>query len=142
MAPARFARQAVGMQLALTTPVGKLALVGAAVLALGAVRVATQDHPVTYRLALHAPVRADAVYLTAWHQGPITLTFADGELRPVTLRTRGHLFGCDVQGTETLVPAGDGTFAYDYSEQLLGCEPNAVLPIKTPRQGVVTVSPR
>lgn len=123
----------------MTTPVGKLALVGAALLALGAYKAATHDPSVTYRLSLSAPVEPNAIYLTRWELGTVTATFEDGALEPITFKTRAHVYdGCYWQGTETLVPINATQFAYDYSEQILSCEPDAVPLRKTPRQGVVT----
>jgi len=128
------------MQQAMTTPVGKLALVGAALLALGAYKAATHDPAVTYRLSLSAPEEPNAIYLTRWDAGSVTATFDGGALEPITFRTRAHVYdGCHWQGTETLVPISETQFAYDYSEQILSCEPDAVPLRKTPRQGVVTV---
>ena len=128
------------MQQALTTPVGRIALLGAIVLALGAARVSTRDHSVTFKLALSAPEEPNAIYLTRWHLGEVTATFDDGALQPITYRTRAHVYdGCYWQGTETLVPINKTQFAYDYSEQILSCEPDSVPLRKTPRQGVVTI---
>jgi hypothetical protein len=128
------------MQQALTTPIGRIALIGAALLALGAARVATRDHAVTYRLTLHAPEEPNAIYLTSWHRGPVTQTFDDGKLHPITFRTRAHVYdGCYWQGTETLVPINEGELAYDYTEQILSCEADAKPLRKTPRRGIVTV---
>lgn len=128
------------MQQALTTPVGRVALLGAMLLALGAARVATRDHVVTYRLSLSAPEEPNAIYLTRWHLGSVTATFDDGKLEPITYRTRAHVYdGCYWQGTETLVPISPTQFAYEYSEQILSCEPDAQPLRKTPRTGIVSV---
>lgn len=130
------------MQQALTTPVGRIALFAAAVLAMGAAKVATRDHAATYRLHLDAPVKPSAIYMTRWHLGEVTATFDDGELQPITFRTRAHVYdGCFWQGTETLTPINDTQFHYDYSEQRLSCDPDADLNLmmKTPRQGIVTI---
>lgn len=127
-------------QQAMTTAVGKLALVGVALLGLGAYKTATREHAVTYRLALSAPEEPNAIYLTRWHLGTVTASFDDGKLEPITFKTRAHVYdGCYWQGTETLVPINDAEFAYDYSEQILSCETDAVPLRKTPRQGIVTV---
>jgi hypothetical protein len=126
-------------QQAMTTPVGKLALVGAALLALGTYKAVTHSPSATYRLSLSAPVEPNAIYLTRWELGSVTATFDDGTLEPITFKTRAHVYdGCYWQGTETLVPINDTQFAYDYSEQILSCEPDAVPLRKTPRRGVVT----
>ncbi len=130
------------MQQALTTPVGRIALLAAAVLAMGAARVATHDHSATYRLHLDAPVKPTAIYMTRWHLGEVIATFDDGELAPITYRTRAHVYdGCLWQGTETLTPISKTQFHYDYSEQRLSCDADADLNLmmKTPRQGIVTV---
>lgn len=117
-----------------------MALIGAVALSLGAVRVATRDHAVTYKLALSAPEEPNAIYLTRWHLGQVTATFDNGTLEPLTYRTRAHVYdGCYWQGTETLRPLNDTEFAYEYSEQILSCEPDAVPLRKTPRKGIVTV---
>lgn len=123
----------------MTTPVGKLALVGAALLALGAYKAATHNPSVTYRLSLSAPEEPNAIYLTRWEVGSVTATFDEGTLEPITFKTRAHVYdGCYWQGTETLVPISDTEFAYDYSEQILSCDADAVPLRKTPRQGIVT----
>ena len=127
-------------QQAMTTPVGKLALVGVALLGLGVYKAAAHDPSVTYRLSLSAPVEPNAIYLTRWEHGSVTATFDGGTLEPITFRTRAHVYdGCFWQGTETLVPVSETQFAYDYSEQILSCEPDSVPLRKTPRQGIVTV---
>lgn len=130
------------MQQALTTPVGRVALLAAAVLAMGAARVATTDHAVTYRLHLDAPVRADAIYMSRWLVGDVIATFDDGELAPITYRQHAHIYdGCTWEGTETLTPISETQFHYDYSERRLSCDPDAdlTLIVKTPRQGIVTI---
>ncbi len=130
------------MQQALTTPVGRVALLAAAVLAMGAVRATTKDHAVTYRLHLDAPVRPDAIYLTRWHLGEVRATFDDGELAPISFRTTAHIYdGCTWEGTETLTPMSATQFHYDYSERRVSCDPGADLNlmVKTPRQGIVTI---
>ncbi len=128
------------MQQAVTTPVGRMVLFGAIALALGAVRV-TRDHAATYQLALAAPEEADAFYLTRWQMGNVTVTFDDGALQPITYRTRAHVYdGCYWQGTETLLPISRTQFAYEYSEQILSCDQDAVPLRKTPRKGIVTAS--
>ncbi len=128
------------MQQAVTTPVGRMLLFGAIALALGAVRVSTRDDAVTYKLSLSAPEEPNAFYLTRWHTGKVTATFDDGSLTPITYRTRAHVYdGCYWQGTETLVPISKTQFAYEYSEQILSCDADAVPLRKTPRKGLVTV---
>ncbi len=117
-------------------------MLAAAVLAMGAARVATKDHAATYRLHLDAPVRADAIYLSRWHMGAVVATFDDGELAPTTFRQRAHIYdGCTWEGTETLTPISETQFHYDYSERRVSCDPDAdlTLMVKTPRQGIVTV---
>lgn len=129
------------MQQALTTPFGRVALLAAAVLAMGAARVATRDHAATYRLHLDAPVRPDAIYMTRWILGDVTASFDDGEIAPLTFQTRAHVYdGCTWEGTETLTPISATQFHYSYTERRLSCEPDADLNLfmKTPRQGIVT----
>lgn len=132
------------LPIASTTPVGRFALPAALVLSLGAAQLATRPHHerVSYRLELSAPVEEHAIYLTRWYFGDVTVSFDDGKLEPVQFRQRAHVYdGCYWQGTETLVPITPTQFRYDYSEQLLSCEPDAVPLRKTPRSGIVTAVP-
>lgn len=128
------------MQSAVTTPLLGSLVVGGLVLGLGVAKVATSDEPVTRRLRLHAEEKPNAIYLSAWRDGDVEVTFPDGELRPVTFRVRASISdGCRWQGTERIVPIDSTTFHYDYSEIILSCRPGATPAAKTPRQGYVTV---
>lgn len=125
---------------AVTSPVLGSLVVGCLALGLGIAHQATADQPVTRTLRLHAVAEANAIYLSAWRNGDVQVTFPDDELRAVTFRVRATISdGCRWQGTERIVPIDERTFHYDYSEQILSCEPGATPARKTPRQGIVTV---
>lgn len=127
---------------ALTAPAFKSVVFGGALLAASAVMVAPEGKPTvtTHRLVLHAVEEPNALYLTAWEHGDVTIRFEEGRLRPLTFTTRAWITdGCKWQGTETLVPIDGHSFAYDYSETILECAPDAVPAYKTPRKGLVTV---
>jgi hypothetical protein len=95
---------------------------------------------VTYRLALHAVERPNEVYLTAFRNGDIRLTFDGGKIHAVTLKTYASVSdGCRWLGVERLTPIDHRSFRYDYSEQILDCDADAEPARKTPRQGIVTV---
>ena len=117
-------------------------LVGGAALALGALflprAVASTSAPGMYRLVLHAPERAGEMYVSAWAEGDVFV--ASSEAKSLTFVRRGDEHdGCTWQGTERLTRMSPGVYAYDYSEQILSCRPDAVPFVKTPRKGVVTV---
>lgn len=124
----------------------KTLVVGALALAMMTGLAAARHHPrahqaAVHRLALDAPVRPHAFYLTAWDQGDITLAF-DGDPQPVTIKTRALMDdGCHWLATETLTPADATHYAYTYDEEKLSCEPGADPDryITTPRTGVVTI---
>jgi len=131
------------MQLAVQTPVLKMAAVGGVALAmtLGASMVTHGGpHPVSHRLTLHAPSLPDAIYLTAWDRGDVDIAFEGNALPPLRFTTRALVSdGCRWLGTETLVPIDGHRYAYTYSETILSCEPGAIPYMATPREGIVTV---
>jgi hypothetical protein len=124
---------------ALTTPALKSVLLGGIVLGMG-LFAGHRDHAVTHRLALHAVDEPNSFYLTAWRDGDVKVQFDTAELREITFKVRASVYdGCEWLGTETLVPIDSRTFAYDYRETILSCEPGATPLRKTPRTGTVTV---
>src|SRR5262245_8267144 len=118
-------------------------LVGGAAVALGALflprAVASPPSPSgMYRLVLHAPEEAGAFYLSAWAEGEVFV--ANSEDKSITFVRRGDEHdGCSWQGTERLTRMSAGVYAYDYSEVILSCRPDAMPFRKTPRTGIVTV---
>lgn len=131
------------MQQAITTPALRSVVVGALLLGLGgfaAVSFGPRNEPVTRRLVLHAVEEPNAIYLSAWRNGDLLVTFGDDRLRPITFTVRARISdGCRWLGTETLEPIDATTYAYDYSEKILSCERGAEPYAKTPRKGYVTV---
>jgi len=129
------------MQQALTAPIFRSVVLGGLVLSLGAVHVGTtSSNSVTRRLVLHAVEEPNAIYLSAWDEGDVKVTFDAAELHPLTFEMRASVYdGCRWLGTETLVPIDDRSYAYDYSETILSCNKGAVPLRKTPRTGIVTV---
>ncbi len=133
------------MQQVVFAPLVKSLAIAAALVGANVVHDATTTHPVTHRLALHAPNPTPppgyvTTYLSAFLDGDIDVTFHDGNLHPLTFRVRATLGdGCRWLGTERLVPIDDETFAYDYSETILDCDAGATPALKTPRAGIVTV---
>jgi hypothetical protein len=97
------------------------------------------NHARSHRLALHAEAMPGAIYLTAWRDGDVEVTFENGELQPFQVEVTADLDGCSLLGIETLVPLDAHTFSYDYDEQILSCAPDSPQIIKTPRTGLVTV---
>ncbi len=117
-------------------------LVGSAVLALGALflprAVASTSPSGMYRLVLHAPEESGAFYVSAWAEGDVFV--ATNDEKQLTFVRRGDEHdGCTWQGTERLTRMKPSLYAYDYSEQILSCRPDAVPFKKTPRTGIVTV---
>jgi len=120
-------------------------LVGGAALALGALFLprAVASAPLgaeasMYRLVLHAPRESGAFYVSAWAEGDVFV--AHNDQKNLTFVRRGDEHdGCTWQGTERLTKMSAGVYAYDYSEQILSCRPDAQPFRKTPRTGVVTV---
>ncbi len=116
-------------------------LVGGAALALGALFLphAAPASPGMYRLVLHAPAEPGAFYLSAWAEGDVFTGRSDAKTLTFVRRGDEH-DGCLWQGTERLTRLNPMMFAYDYSETILSCRPDAVnLYRKTPRTGIVTV---
>jgi len=128
------------MQQALTAPVlGSIAL-GGLLLGLSALQDTRAPACVTRQLVLHAEERPDAIYLSAFRDNVLTLGMTEGALPPLRFEVRAHVFdGCEWLGIETLEPLDGSTYAYDYREVVLACEPGAVPTRKTPRTGLVTV---
>lgn len=119
-------------------------LVGGAALALGALFLphaiaAPPAAPEMYRLVLHAPeVDRPHFYVSAWAEGDVFV--ASNTAKTLTFVRRGDEHdGCTWQGTERLTRLSDGAYAYDYSEKILACRPDANPFSKTPRNGIVTV---
>ena len=117
-------------------------LVGGAALALGALflprAVASTSPSGMYRLVLHAPEESGAFYVSAWAEGDVFVASKD-EKKLTFVRRGDEHDGCTWQGTERLTQLTPGVYAYDYSEQILSCRPDANPFRKTPRSGIVTV---
>ena len=133
------------MQQAFSAPVFKsIALAGLAlglgVAAAGSSSSHCRAGRVTHRLSLQAIERPNEVYLSAFRNGDIRLSFDGGKIHAVTLKTYASVSdGCRWLGIEQLTPRDERSFHYDYSERILSCDPDATPSNKTPRQGVVTV---
>jgi len=128
------------MQHALTAPVFKSIALAALALGLGVAATSQAPKRVTHRLSLHAVDRPGAVYLTVFRDGDIRVRFDGEQLHPMTFKVHASVSdGCRWLGTETLVPRDERSFDYEYSEQILDCDPDATPCIKTPRKGIVTV---
>jgi hypothetical protein len=124
-----------------TLIVGALALATMTGVAVARHRPHAAHQPAVHRLALDAPVRPHAFYLTAWDQGDVQVAF-DGDPQPITIKTRALMDdGCHWTATETLIPADKTHYAYSYDEDKGPCEPGADVDryITTPRTGVVTI---
>src|SRR5262249_26293821 len=77
-------------------------------------------------------------YVSAWAEGDVFVQSRDA--KTITFVRRGDEHdGCTWQGTERLSRLSDGAYAYDYSEKILACRPDATPFRKTPRTGIVTV---
>ena len=131
---------------ALSTPMFKSIALAGLGLGLGIAATAASSSSrccperVTYRLSLQAIERPGEVYLSAFRNGDIRLTFDGGKLHAVTLKTYASVSdGCRWLGIERLTPRDERSFHYDYSERMLDCDPDATPARKTPRQGIVTV---
>jgi hypothetical protein len=124
---------------AFEVPVGKSLLVAA--LALGAFAVIpTHHHHHNHRLVLHAVSNPDALYLSAWMNGPVELELDAGHLQPLRFEMRAHVSdGCRWRGWETLTPSGDHRYAYAYDDEKLSCAPHSLDTVHTPRTGWVEV---
>ena len=137
------------MQHAVEAPGFKLAVVGGLTLALALGASAStrthvrahESHRAVHRLALHAPVAPEAIYLTAWSMGDVYITRDDADPTPIVFETRAVLAdGCEWLGTETLTPVDDDTYRYVYDETILACAPGHEPGyIKTPRTGIAIV---
>ena len=133
------------MQQALTSPVFRSIAVGGVLLVLavfqsGQVGIGATKQTHGRRMVLHARSAPNAIYLTAWRNGPVAVPFDGDELVPLTFTTRASVSdGCRWLATETLVPIGPTRYSYRYEETLLDCDPGATPYVKTPRTGCVTV---
>ncbi|MCX5746861.1 MAG: hypothetical protein NT062_30690 [Proteobacteria bacterium] len=109
-------------------------LVGATVMMSG------EHHATTHRLRLHAVDEPDAVYLSAFRAGDVSMRIDTDHPSNITITVRADVSdGCRWLGTETLVPIDATTFAYDYSEEVVSCREGATPTRMTPRTGIVTV---
>ncbi|MGE5185405.1 MAG: hypothetical protein ACM31C_25250 [Acidobacteriota bacterium] len=126
--------------LAVEVPVLKTVVLGGVALGMAALLHHPHAHASKHRLSLHAPVRADALYLTVFADGDIEVARDDANLRPLTFTTRAFINdGCEWLGIERLTPIDATRYAYSYDESILQCMPDAHPCIKTPRTGIVTV---
>ena len=106
----------------------------------GAMIDSPQGEAVTHRLRLHAVDEPNAVYLTVFRNGDISMKFDSGRLESFAYHTRARVSdGCRWLGTETFTPIDAKTFVYDYSETILSCAPGSTPARMTPRRGLVTV---
>jgi hypothetical protein len=127
---------------ALTFPLYRSVAVGGLLLALTVAQVRAGKTQHVRRLALHAVAQPGALYLTAWRNGAVRVKVEGTKLVPLTFETLAAVNdGCRWQGTETLVPVTDHSYAYRYDETILDCDDGATPFIKTPRTGVVTIEP-
>lgn len=125
--------------LAVEAPVLKVLALGGVTLAMSAL-LHHPSHRAHHRLSLHAPSRADALYLTRFNEGDFAITRDDADLKSLTFTTRAYVSdGCEWLGIETLVPVDAKHYAYSYDEAILSCAPDANPCVKTPRTGVVVV---
>ncbi|MEO6774902.1 MAG: hypothetical protein ABI467_18180 [Kofleriaceae bacterium] len=124
---------------AFEVPVGRSVLVAA--LAVGAIAAMPQrHHPDHHRLVLHAVSSPDALYLSAWMDGPVELELDADHLRPLRFDMRANVSdGCRWRGWETLTPIGDHRYAYAYDDEKLSCAPHPIATVHTPRIGWVEV---
>jgi hypothetical protein len=129
---------------AVSAPVLKLVAVGAlgtaAIVGFGPTKC-EKSGPVIQRLSLHAPVLPNAIYLTAFHDGDVTVKLDSDGPHKITFRMRATLDDtCKWEATEILIPRDDKTYDYSYDEIMLGCDPGAEPRyVATPRVGTVTV---
>jgi hypothetical protein len=93
-----------------------------------------------HRLVLDAPVEPNAIYLTAWEDGDVTVPLDTADLHTLTFTTQAMIAGCHWKATEVLEPIDARHFAYSYDETILSCEPDATVWYKTPRTGIVTIA--
>ena len=127
---------------ALEVPVGKTLLIAA--LAVGAFAVVPHrrhhHHHHHHRLVLHAVSNPDALYLSAFAEGPVDIDLDADHLQPLKFEMRAHVSdGCRWHGWETLTPSGDHRFTYAYNDEKLSCSPHALDTVPTPRVGWVEV---
>jgi hypothetical protein len=129
------------MQLAVQAPLSKLLAVGGATLALAiGATLPAHSHRSTHRLSLVAPVQPNAIYITAWARGAVSIVRDDAHPRAFTITSRARIpDGCTWLGIEHLEPIDALHYSYTYDETIVSCEPGATPYIKTPRTGIVTV---
>ena len=128
---------------AFVAPVGKSLLVAAA--AVGALAVIPHrhhhhHHHHHHRLVLHAQSNPDALYLSAFSDGPVDVDIDADHLQPLKFEMRAHVSdGCRWHGWEVLTPAGNHRYAYAYNDEKLSCSPHPLDTVPTPRTGWVEV---
>ncbi|HEY0193351.1 MAG TPA: hypothetical protein VGC42_19675 [Kofleriaceae bacterium] len=130
------------MQLALASPVFRSIALGSLLLAASVGGVIAHKHHRHHHLVLHTCAQPGAIYLTAWHHGPVVAPFDGEELQPLVYTTTAQVNdGCRWEGIEMLQPIDARTFSYRYEERILSCEDGAEPYVKTPRVGTVTLAP-
>ena len=135
----RFAAYDKEMLQAVQAPFLKSMVVAGAAVLVGAFAVADDD-TVTQRLELHAPKQCGAVYDTAWAKGDVVVEVRANEAKPLVFKQRGFHWGCAIEATEVLTPAGADRYHYAYDEKIVWCRGDAGnYVIKTPRTGYVLV---
>jgi hypothetical protein len=135
------------VDLAVVAPSMRSIVAGAAV-AIGLAQLPSthaDGHAVRLTLEAPPPAHAGTIYLSVFSDGrDVTIATDYDELVPIRFETRAWVSdGCHWLGSETLTPIDRTHYAYAYDEAVLACEPGApfVDTVKTPRQGVVTVTP-
>jgi hypothetical protein len=78
------------------------------------------------------------MYVSAWAEGDVFEPSLQQKELTFTRRSDEH-DGCTWLGTEKLTRKSDGVYAYDYSETILACRPDAEPFVKTPRHGEVVL---
>lgn len=125
---------------AIQAPSLRWLLLAGALVGVGALLAVTEPHPEMHRLRLHAIAEPDAVYLSAFRNGDIAVSFDADAMSTITIEIKARVSdGCMWLGTETLAPIDPTMFVYSYDETILSCAPGATPSRKTPRTGIVTV---
>jgi hypothetical protein len=90
----------------------------------------------TQVITLEADDDPDCYYETSFRDGTATVVT---NRRSVLMHTYDWLDGCTWESREVLTPHGPGLYAYEYTEHVVSCQPNAEPARACERHGVATV---
>jgi hypothetical protein len=84
----------------------------------------------------------DCYYGSAFNGGPVVMATDGSDREPIVLsQSYEWQDGCTWEAREVLTPRGARLYSYEYSEQVVACEPGATPARACTRVGLVNVTP-